>query len=355
MHRPLLSALPGAAAVGLLLALPAGTPPIRGSDGAVVGGSVASLEEIEVHGTRQWLLLRGRDRTRPVLLFVHGGPGTPETAWLAHYNRALEDDFVVVSWEQRGAGKSYPAGRCDPDAMTLEQMIADLHAVTGHLKERFGQDRIYLVGHSWGTLLTVQAAQRWPDDYHALVNVAQVSHSVREEAAIHAWVSEQARADGNTRAIAELESLDIPVEGRLALDDLSTRLRWVNHYGGGVMRRPGAFRELAWIVTRSRIYTALDKARYFRGEAFSLEHLYDELAAVDLFEQVPAIDVPIWFVHGAHDHQVPLSIARAYHDHLDAPHKRFVVFDDAAHSPLFEDPDRFHRLLHTVRQAEVTR
>ena len=354
MRTPLLLALPGAAVVGLL-ALPATTPPIRGVDGGVAPGSIASLEAVDVHGTRQWLLMRGRDRTNPVLLFVHGGPGTPETAWLAHYNRALEDDFVVVSWEQRGAGKSYPAGRADPDGMTLELMIADPHAVTDHLKQRFGQDRIYLVGHSWGTLLAIHAAHRRPEDYHALVSIAQVSHAVREEAAIHAWVLEQARGDGNVRAITELEALETPADGRLTLDDLSVRLRWVNRYGGGVMHRPGAFRELAWIVARSRVYTTLEKARYFRGEAFSLVQLYDELAAVDLFDEIPAIEVPIWFVHGRHDHQVPLSVARDYHDHLDAPHKRFVVFEDAAHSPLFEDPDRFHELLRTVRQVEVAR
>jgi pimeloyl-ACP methyl ester carboxylesterase len=354
MRHPLLLGLPAAAAVGSL-ALPAATPPIRTADGQVVAGSVARLHPIEIDGTRQWLSVRGRDRTAPVLLFVHGGPGTPETAWLTHYDRALEDDFVVVSWEQRGAGRSYPAGRDDPAHMTLERLIADLHAVTQHLKERFGQARIHLVGHSWGTLLAIHAAHRWPEDHHAVVGIAQVSHSVREEVAMHAWVLERARAEGDALAIAQLEALGDPADGPWPLADLSVRLRWVNHYGGGVMHRPGAFRELAWILARSRVYTALDKARYLRAEAFSLDHLGDELAAIDLFTDVPAIDVPIWFVHGRHDHQVPLAVAQAYHDHLDAPAKRFVVFEDAAHSPLFEDPPRFHRVMRAVARAEVTR
>lgn len=342
-----------AAVLAVLLALPARTPPIRGEEGQVLPASIASLEPVDINGTEQWLHIRGRDRSNPILLFVHGGPGTPETAWLAHYNRRLEDDFLVVAWEQRGAGKSYPAGRADPQAMTLEQLVADIAAVTRHLKERFDQPRVYLVGHSWGTVLAIHAANRRPGDYHALVSVAQAAHAVREEAAIHDWVLARARADGNRRATAQLEALSEPAEDRLSLDDLSTRLRWVNHYGGGVMHRPGALRELAWIMARSRVYTGVEKARYFRGERFSLEHLYEELAVVDLFRDVPALDVPVWFVHGRHDHQVPLVVARDYHDLLQAPAKRLVVFDDAAHSPLFEDPERFHQLLREVRDATL--
>ena len=324
---------------------PAGTPPIRTPAGSPVPASIAVLEPVAVNGTQQWLLIRGRDRTAPVLLFVHGGPGTPESVWLAHYNSALEDHFVVVSWEQRGAGKSYPAGRADPTAMTGDQLLADLHAVTAHLKTRFGQERLFLVGHSWGTLLAIRAAHARPQDYHALVSVAQTVHSVCEEALIHDWVIEQARRDGNRRALRQLEGLERPAAGRRALDDLSVRLRWVNHYGGGVMHRPGARRELIGVLLRRREYTTWDKLRYPRAEAFSLTHLYDELADLDLVTEIPAVDVPVIFVHGRHDHQVPLTVARDYFDALDAPDKTFVVFDDAAHSPLFEDPDRFHRLL----------
>lgn len=331
--------------LGLSFALPAGTPPVRGGDGAPVAGSVATLEPVEVNGTPQWLLIRGRDETNPVLLFVHGGPGTPESVWLAHYNQALEDDFVVVSWEQRGAGKSYPAGCADPAAMTGEQLLADLHAVTAHLKQRFGQERIYLVGHSWGTLLAIRAAHRWPADYHALVSVAQTAHTAREEEAIHDWVVAQARRDGNHRALRRLERLGPAASGQLTLEDLSVRLRWVNHYGGGVMHRPGAMRELVGVLLRRPEYTTWEKLRYLRAEAFSLAHLYHELAGVDLFTEIPALEIPVVLVHGRHDHQVPMAVARDYFDALDAPDKTFVIFDQAAHSPLFEDPARFHRVL----------
>jgi pimeloyl-ACP methyl ester carboxylesterase len=353
MRTALVVAIPALAVVGLavLLALPATAPEVRDDHGRVAAGSIAVLEPVQINGVEQWLWIRGRDDSNPVLLFIHGGPGTPETAWLAHYNQALADDFVVVAWEQRGAGKSYAAGRADPAAMGLEQLIADTRAVTRHLHQRFDQQRIYLVGHSWGTLLAAHAVHRAPGDYHALVSIAQVSHSVREEHAIHTWVLDRARADGNRRAIAQLQALDVPSEGRLSLDDLSVRLKWVNRYGGGVMHRPGAMRELAWVMARSRAYTTIEKVRYFRGEAFSLTHLYDELAAVDLFAQIPAIEVPVWFVHGRHDHQVPLEVARDYYEALDAPAKRFVVFENAAHSPLFEDPERFHALIRRVRDS----
>lgn len=314
----------------------------------MVAVSVSQLQQVEINGVGQWLHIRGRDVTNPVLLFVHGGPGTPETVWLAHYNRDLANDFVVVAWEQRGAGKSYASGRADPAAMTLEQLIEDTLAVTAHLKERFGQERIFLVGHSWGTLLAVHAADRSPGDYHALVSVAQLAHTAREEAAVEAWLRARADAEGNRRALRQLDAAGA-AEGGWSLVQLSRRLRWVDHYGGGVMHRPGARRELVGIMLRSRLYTPADKLRYLAAERFSLTHLYDELTGVDLFDEVPRLGVPIWFVHGRHDHQVPLAVTCDYFHALEAPCKRLVVFDDAAHSPLFEDPVRFHDLLAAVR------
>jgi pimeloyl-ACP methyl ester carboxylesterase len=348
----------GAVGVALLFALPASTAAIRDATGAVVPTSIASVEPILLNGVRQWLVIRGRDRTNPVLLYLHGGPGTPETALLIHYNRALEKDFVVVSWEQRGAGKSYPAGRTNPEAVTAEQLLADTRALTGYLKDRFGQDRLYLVGHSWATLLGIRAASRHPKDYHALVSVAQTSDAVHEAAAMHTWVLDQARQNGkkNRRAIRALTALAPPTAGRLPLRDRKVRVKWVNHYGGGVMRQRGAIRRLARVMVCSREYTTWEKLRYLRGQAFTLRRLFPDgnLTMIDLRSEIPAVDVPVYFVHGRHDHLVDMRVARDYADALRAPHKKFVVFDNSAHSPLFEEPDRFRRLMREVLDQTAT-
>ncbi|HSM55311.1 MAG TPA: alpha/beta hydrolase [Candidatus Sulfomarinibacteraceae bacterium] len=333
--------------VAALFAIPAHMPPFLDEDGRVLPDSIAVIESVELNGVEQWLFIRGRNVNKPVLLFLHGGPGTPETAWLFHYNQSLADHFVVVAWEQRGAGKSYTP-HIPAESMTMEQFIADAHALTQMLKERFNQEKIYLVGHSWGTLLGMHTAYRHPHDYHALVSISQTAHAAREEALIYEWVLAQARQDDNAKAVRQLEATGVPVEGRLSLADLSVKLKWVNHYGGGAFYGRNGFRDLVWVMLKSRVYTLKEKLLYFRGESFSLEHLYGEVSAVNLFAEIPEVQLPVYFLHGRHDYQVPMEVARAYFDHLQAPHKAFIVFEQSAHGVLFEEPEKFQNVL--VRQ-----
>lgn len=316
--------------------------------------ALSEWEPVVLGGVTQWVHSTGTDPRKPVLLFLHGGPGTPETAWLAHCNRVLRDDFVVVCWEQRGAGKSYPAGQARPEAMTGAQLLADTLALTRLLQARFDRERILLLGHSWGTVLALRAAARCPQAYLGVVSVAQVSHALREETVMHAWALDQARARGQRRARRQLEALGSPVEHGLSLGGTRVRLRWVNRFGGGMAHRPGTRRRLMGVLARSGVYTPWDKVRYLRAEAFTLAHLYDELARVDLFAEVREIEVPVWFVHGRHDQQVPLAVARDYAAALSAPEVRLVVFDRSAHSPLFEQPARFHRLMRRIRDVRAT-
>lgn len=330
--------------------MPASTAAICDAGGAVAPNSIASIESIDLNGVQQWLVIRGLDRTNPVLLYVHGGPGDPETAPLIHYDQALEDDFVVVSWEQRGAGKSYPAGLANPVAVNPGQLLDDLHVLTGYLKKRFNQDRLYLVAHSWGTLIAIRVAQRYPSDYHALISIEQTSNAAREEALMHKWVLEQARTDCNEQAIRELISLSPLENGTLPLGDRAVRMKWVEYYGGGVMRAEDASQKLALVLLESSEYTALEKINYLRAAEFTLAHLFSDRNNVrtDLLTEIPRLDVPIYFVQGRYDHLVPMEVSRAYYESLRAPHKAFVVFENSAHSPIFEEPERFHELMREV-------
>jgi len=328
--------------------MPAWTPPIRGDGGAVLAGSIAAVESIRLNGVEQWLVLRGHDQANPVLLFLHGGPGTPETAPLIAYDRALEADFIVVSWDQRGAGKSYPGGLVDPAAITPAQLLEDTHALTAYLKARFAQQQIYLVAHSWGTILAIRAARESPADYAALVSIAQTSDALREEVSMHVWALEQARRAGDRRAIRELRGLN---PGCRSIAERAVRVRWIERFGGGVMHRSGGLAELTRTIIRSPEYTLREKLTYRRATAFTLAHLFPDgmVPAIDLAAEVPAVDVPVWFVHGRFDQLVPLAVAHDYCRTLRAPAKTFVVFDESAHSPPFEEPERFHQLMLDVR------
>ncbi|MGB5690767.1 MAG: alpha/beta hydrolase, partial [Woeseiaceae bacterium] len=162
----------GVVALLLLYTFKSFTLPILAS------GSVAELTSIEVNGDRQHLLIRGRDRENPVLLFVHGGPGMP-AMFLAHsFQRDLEREFVVVHWDQRAAGKSFVTDT-EPSTITTSQYLDDLFVVVDALRKRFGQERIYLLGHSHGSYLGILAVSRHPELFHAYIGVGQVVDEAR--------------------------------------------------------------------------------------------------------------------------------------------------------------------------------
>ena len=153
-------------------ALPGRTPALTGPD------PIAVLEPVQIGGMTQWLLIRGKDRSAPVLLWPHGGPGAAQMPLAHATTRALECDFVVVHWGQRGAGKSSPSD-FDPANMTLEQFVQDAHAVTRHLQARLGTDRLLVLGYSWGAMLGARLVVLWPKDYAGYIGVGQQVSTAR--------------------------------------------------------------------------------------------------------------------------------------------------------------------------------
>lgn len=167
--------------VSLLLVLSPGRPAqLRDEAGTLITGSLSERVFVEINGIRQGMFIQSDDPSNPVLLFLHGGPGMPEFVFAETHPTPLARHFTVVWWEQRGAGMSFDPA-IPPETMTLEQMIVDVIAVADHLRARFRQDRIYLLGHSWGSFLGLQVAAAAPDRFHAYVGMAQVAHQLRSE------------------------------------------------------------------------------------------------------------------------------------------------------------------------------
>lgn len=165
-------------ALGVIIARPARTPAIAGPDGRPLPGSVAELTTVALGGHDQSVLIRGVSVDNPVLLYLAGGPGGTDLGAMRLFGERLEQEFVVATWDQRGAGKSYRA--LDPaSTLTVERMVADAIELTNYLRDRFDEQRVYLVGNSWGTILGVLAVQQRPDLFHAFIGTGQMV-SVRE-------------------------------------------------------------------------------------------------------------------------------------------------------------------------------
>jgi proline iminopeptidase len=166
-------ALIGLVALGVVALQPASTPPILAPDGRPLAGSIANLEPVQLGGHEQWIMLRGHDTSKPVLLYLSGGPGQSDLPFVRVLFQNLESDFVVVGWDQRDTGKSYPA--LEPTAaLTLDQTISDTIELSEYLRARFDEPKIYMIGESWGSTLGVLAAQRRPDLYYAVIGSGQM-------------------------------------------------------------------------------------------------------------------------------------------------------------------------------------
>lgn len=295
---------------------------------------------IDVRGTRQWLLVRGRRRTEELVLFLHGGPGSPVTGLAGtRYQGALEDRFVVAHWEQRGAGKSYRAGRSGP--LTLETYVADALAVTDRLRSAFGKEKVFLVGHSHGGLLGAHLVTRYPDRYHALLAVGPLVDATRQEQLSAAYVRDFYARRGETHAVAKLDQLGTPPYPdpfRAVMAE-----RWL------LARTPG-FSGPGWPLRRATVelltcqhYGLRDIVNYYRGSQRSLrQHFTAEYWSLDLKRTHTEFTVPVFILVGANDQNTPTSLAREYFQRIRAPRKELIVIDGAGHMVFFEAPARFN-------------
>jgi len=302
---------------------------------------------VQVNDARQGMFLIGDDLRRPVLLFVHGGPGMPEY-WLTQRRPiALEELFTVAWWEQRGAGLSYRP-HIPADEMTGERFVSDTIAVTNYLRERFGTQKVYLMAHSWGSYIGLLAASRAPELYHAYIGIAQMTHQIRSEALAYEHMLNGYRELGDARMVRRLEEAPvtdstIPLPGSY----MTVRDRAMHRLGVGTTR------DMRSVVTglflpswRFPGYTLREKVNLWRGKVFSRRSaLWNEMLATDLTERVAGLRLPAYFLHGRHDYTASYEMAKAYARRLVAPVKGFYTFERSAHSPMFEEPERTLRIL----------
>lgn len=293
--------------------------------------SVATLRSFEVNGDRQWILARGCNRDNPVVLFLHGGPGMPAMFTAHVFQRSLERDFVVAHWDQRGAGKSFDAA-LDPATMTMTQMLSDAEYVVDQLRGEFGVEKVILVGHSHGTYFGALLAQARPDLFHAYVGLGQIGDPARERAVQNSIIAEYFQYRVETMpeiTAANRETLLFQIGGEIA----SAQSMW----------------PLIRMGVTAPEYSFRDVMNVAKGPQFAQAHLRYDVAG-DFASPPLKFDIPVYVAMGDQDAVTPVSLAQEWFDKVEAPQKRFVVFDDAAHFPHVEQPEAFASLLSTVRR-----
>ena len=298
---------------------------------------------IVVNGTQQAISVRGKDSRNPILLVLHGGPGSPEMPDDWTFQTPWEDFFTVVEWDQRGAGKTYSLD--DPRAieptMTLPQMVSDTEIVIQYLLKTYSKQKLFLLGHSWGTVLGIEVAERHPEWLYAYVGVGQLINTHRNEVEGYDFALTEAKAPNNAEAIKDLEGI-APYPGdakSLSFDKIGVQRKWLMFYGGLTWGREDfKWDANAWELSPD--YSEKELNAVNAGSLFSLTHLMPSLLAVNL-EQTTKFRCPIFLFVGRHDYATSHTLAAQWFRRVQAPKKELIWFENASHMIMQEEPGRF--------------
>jgi len=301
-----------------------------------------SIEYIEINNTMLCVSIHTSKPGSPILLYLHGGPGDAAMPLVAKYNRQLQDIFTVVVLEQRGAGKSYYPFNGDND-INIATFIDDIYALSATLLARYGQDKLYLVGHSWGSVLGLKFISRYPGMVHAYIGCGQVinmqkSAKIARDFALQKNIS-------NKRVTARLSSIDCMYNQDTWLDDLLFVTKQVIRHGGSVYGKAN-FNRFVFDYLCSPDYSIKELINRQKGSLQSIKALWHELMLVD-FEGITHFDVPVIFVAGRGDYQVSSGLVRNYFDTITSE-KQFYWFEKSCHFPLWEEPGRFFEIMKDV-------
>jgi pimeloyl-ACP methyl ester carboxylesterase len=325
--------------------LPAGTPRIRSTGRNNPTKTIAVLEKLTIGGSDQWILERSEDTDNPVILFLHGGPGTSQLTLNRRNTKDLEKSFIVVNWDQRGAGKSYSA-IYDSAKMNIDQFVEDTKELTLYLLKKFHKDRIILAGHSWGSFIGALTASSYPELYYCYIGIGQVANMKENEIVSYRWTLNQAVLKDDKRAISKLESIGTPpYQGDWQGKTLIQR-RFLGSFGGEVhASRIGAFGLVVGSLMFSCEYTLIDRINFFKGIFGSMKILWPQLLEVDLFKSVPEFKIPVYMMEGRFDQESPSEIAERYFKAIKAPSKELIWFEKSAHMINSEEKDEFNKVL----------
>lgn len=320
------------------------TPKIKDVNGKIKENSVASLEKVKIGGFYQWIIIRGHDIGNPILLFLHGGPGSAESAFAYKFQRDLEEHFIMVNWDQRGAGKSY-SRKIPKDSMTIEQFILDTHEIIQLLLNRFNQEKLYLVGHSWGSILGTLVVSRYPELIHAYVGIGQVVNILDNEKVSYQYTIEQAKERGNEKALKQLKKLEpYPEKNINDTKPLKKQRKWLLKFNG-VMHNESSWWPYIKITLGSPEYSLKDLFKYLAGMKLSITTMWTQLHEIDFPNQITELKVPVYICMGRYDYNTPFELAEKYFNQLKAPSKEFIWFENSGHMLNTEESEKFNEIL----------
>ena len=291
-------------------------------------------------------MIRGYSVDKPVLLYLSGGPGQSDLAYVRVLFDDLSRDFVVVDWDQRGAGKSYSA--LDPTSTwTVNQAVSDTVELTNYLRQRFNEQKIYLLGESWGSTLGVLSVQQHPELYYAYIGSGQMVSQRVTDQRLYQDMLAYAERTGNTSVASKMRSYGPP-----PYTDLFAMTYVMSYYEElSPYTPPQAYRDLGSgsgigpMGIMGSEYNLIEKTNVLRGLVDMGSIMYPQLQTIDFRQDVPKLAVPVYMLVGQHELRARNDLALEWFNQLQAPSKQLYTFADAGHSVVFEEFGAFHQIM----------
>jgi len=324
---------------------------LRNATRIETANGISSLEEITFGGLEQWLFIRGTDQKNPVLIFLHGGPGVPIMGMASSRNSDAEliKHFTVVHWDQRGAGKSYNSD-IPTDSMTWDRLVEDCNELIDYIRNRFNTQKVFIVGHSSGSVTGIKSAYRYPEKIHAYVGVGQIINDYEQQKIKYNFIVEEAEKSGDVKMQNAIKAIGPPpYDTPQKLNEIET---YISRFGGIIhdsfVKKIGILM-LSFLTSPEYSLSEGFNSVKMKGFEFSTSAMWDEIKNTDLTKEIQSIKVPIYFFEGKYDMATPTVQVENFYDSLDAEKgKKLIIFENSAHIPMIEEKEKYQELLVNV-------
>lgn len=280
-------------------------------------------EAVEIGGIKQWIKFQGEDDQAPVLLFLHGGPGNSAMSYAERFTQELQKHFIVAQWDQRESGKTVSQNK-SPEPLTVSIFIDDAIEVIAYLSSKFSQEKIYLVGHSWGGYLGLRVATERPDLLKGYFAMSPMINQLESERLSLKTMQDKAMKENNTEAIAELSKVEVPFKNG---EQLFHHRKWLSK----LMGSPSPTR------------TKVDQW------ATTWLSMFNEASQTNFIEFAPELKCPIYFLIGSNDYQTHFSLAESYYKQVVCKEKKLYWFTDSAHNPHLTESLKFQNIIVDIK------
>lgn len=311
--------------IGILWLLPERTPKIKSTERK----AVSKIDYIKIGGVEQCVLIRSKNTNNPIILFLHGGPGMPMMYMAHEFQRPLEEKFTVVQWDRRGAGKTFSRQVPSIESMNIRQILNDTYTLIDTLLKRYKKDRIILIGHSFGTYLGSILVTEHPELFSAYISIGQVVDHNKSTIIQERFIKENAIKNNRQEIISEISK---PIKPSFE--------NWLFEFGGE-LKNSKSFLPFIWSGLRAPEYTLKDVFSVAKGSSFSNECMNYNVLESSIYYEIRKYDIPVYFFVGKSDYTTPFELIEEYFNIIKAPKKDIIFFDNSAHFPFFEEPDKF--------------